>query len=69
LQISKDIWEGDDYIPEIFDKWIADPYGEFVGLFDENTLVAFGKMTYLTPTDVWLEGLKKRSRCLRKRSM
>ena len=59
LQISKDIWEGDDYIPEIFDKWIADPYGEFVGLFDENTLVAFGKMTYLTPTDVWLEGLRK----------
>jgi len=59
LQISKDIWEGDDYIPEIFDTWIADPYGEFVGLFDENTLVAFGKMTFITPTDVWLEGLRK----------
>jgi len=59
LQISKDIWEGDDYVPEIFDNWIADPYGEFVGLFVENQLIAFGKMTYLTPTDVWLEGLRK----------
>jgi len=59
LQISKDIWEGDDYIPEIFDNWVSDPYGEFVGLFVENQLIAFGKMTYLTPTDVWLEGLRK----------
>ena len=59
LQISKDIWEGDDYIPQIFDEWVADPYGEFVGLFDGETLIAFGKMTYLTPTDVWLEGLRK----------
>jgi len=59
LQISKDIWEGDDYIPQIFDEWVADPYGEFVGLFEEDTLIAFGKMTYLTPTDVWLEGLRK----------
>ncbi len=59
LQISKDIWEGDDYIPQIFDDWVADPYGEFVGLFEEDTLIAFGKMTYLTPTDVWLEGLRK----------
>ena len=59
LQISKDIWEGDDYIPEIFDEWVADPFGEFVGLFADKTLIAFGKMTYLTPTDVWLEGLRK----------
>ncbi len=59
LQISKDIWEGDDYIPQIFDEWVADPYGKFAGLFDEDTLIAFGKMTYLTPTDVWLEGLRK----------
>ena len=59
LQISKDIWEGDDYVPEIFDEWVADPYGEFVGLFEEDKLIAFGKMTYLTPTDVWLEGLRK----------
>lgn len=59
IQISKEIWEGDDYIPEIFDKWVSDAYGEFVGLFKENELIAFGKMTYLTPTDVWLEGLRK----------
>lgn len=59
IKISREIWEGDDYIPEIFDKWVSDPYGEFVGLFKENELLAFGKMTYLTPTDVWLEGLRK----------
>lgn len=59
IQISKEIWEGNDYIPEIFDTWVSDPFGEFVGLFKDSELIAFGKMTYLTPTDVWLEGLRK----------
>ena len=58
LQISKNISEGDDYIQEIFNDWVADAYGEFVGFFVENKIVAFSKMTYLTPTDVRLEGLR-----------
>lgn len=59
LEISKNIWEGDDYIHEIFDKWVFDPFGMFEGLHDEEKLIAYARMTYITPTDVWLEGLRK----------
>lgn len=58
LEISSQIWEGDDYIPLVFDQWVQDE-GVFAGLWENDILVGFGKLTYLTPTDVWLEGLRK----------
>ncbi len=59
LEIASKIWDGDDYIPEIIDEWINDRKSEFVGLWQEEILVAYGKMSFLTPYDVWLEGLRK----------
>jgi len=59
LEISAKIWEGDDYLPEVFDEWVIDKKSLFVGLWQNDILVAFGRMKYLTPTDVWLEGLRK----------
>jgi len=59
LDISRDIWGGEDYIHEVFDQWVSNPYGLFEGLFYEDRLIAYARMTYITPTDVWLEGLRK----------
>ena len=59
LEIASKIWEGDDYIDQVFDRWIKDKTGKFIGLWQDGILIAFGKMTYLSPTDVWLEGLRK----------
>ncbi|MCK4359071.1 MAG: GNAT family N-acetyltransferase [Candidatus Cloacimonetes bacterium] len=59
LAISSKIWEGDDYVTSIFEKWIDDEKGEFTGIWLNNQLVGFGKLTFITPTDVWLEGLRK----------
>jgi Acetyltransferase (GNAT) family len=58
LEISSQIWEGDDYISMVFDEWIEDD-GVFAGLWENDILVGFGKLTFLTPTDIWLEGLRK----------
>jgi hypothetical protein len=58
LQISARIWEGDDYVANVFDEWISDD-GLFAGLWEDEILVGFGKLTWLSPTDVWLEGLRK----------
>ena len=58
LEISSQIWEGDDYLPLVFDEWVNDD-GVFAGLWENDILVGFGKLTYLTATDVWLEGLRK----------
>jgi len=59
FDISSKIWEGDDYVPSIFENWINDEKGEFTGIWLNNRLVGFGKLTFLTSTDVWLEGLRK----------
>lgn len=56
--ISAQIWEGEDYIPEVFDDWVADPRGEFSLVFDGEQLVAFGKLTELREGEWWLEGLR-----------
>jgi Acetyltransferase (GNAT) family len=58
IEICSQIWEGDDYIPQVFDDWIKDD-GVFAGLWENDVLVGFGKLTWLSPTDVWLEGLRK----------
>lgn len=63
LRISKKIWEGEDYVPQVFDEWVQDKKGLFAGYFIEEKLVGFGKITFLTDHDVWLEGLRKDQDC------
>jgi N-acetylglutamate synthase-like GNAT family acetyltransferase len=58
-EICSKIWEGDDYLPKIFDNWIEEKNGEFIGVEHEGKLVGVSKMTFLTPHDAWLEGLRK----------
>lgn len=59
LDVSSRIWDGDDYIPLVFDAWVGDPLGEFAAVTLDGKLVGCGKLTFLTPTDAWLEGLRK----------
>jgi hypothetical protein len=59
IEIASKIWEGDDYISFVFDEWVNDPDGNFAGLWENNKLVGFGRLKFLTSTDIWLEGLRK----------
>lgn len=59
LGIASRTWEGSDYLPFVFDDWIADTDGEFVAAMLEGRVVGCGKLSFLTPYDAWLEGLRK----------
>ena len=59
MEIASRIWEGNDYLPAVFDAWVADASGEFVAVLLEGRLVGCGKLTFFTPADAWLEGLRK----------
>ena len=59
IEIASKIWEGDDYISFVFDEWVNDPDGNFSGLWENGKLVGFGRLKFLTSTDIWLEGLRK----------
>ncbi|QNO13778.1 GNAT family N-acetyltransferase [Alkalicella caledoniensis] len=58
LEISKDVWEGTDYIPMVVDQWLSDEKGEFTVLEVDGKVRAYAKFTYITDEDVWLEGIR-----------
>jgi RimJ/RimL family protein N-acetyltransferase len=59
LDIASRIWEGTDYLPRVFDEWVQDRDGEFAAVCLGDQLVGCGKLTFLTPADAWLEGMRK----------
>jgi len=59
LDIASRTWDGGDYLPWVFDDWLADADGEFVTALLDGRVAGCGKLTFLTPRDAWLEGLRK----------
>jgi GNAT superfamily N-acetyltransferase len=56
--LSALIWGGEDYAGDSFQAWLADEQGQFTVVYDGETLVAFGKLSRLSPGEWWLEGLR-----------
>jgi GNAT superfamily N-acetyltransferase len=58
LAISSQIWEGNDYVPQVIDEWLRMRDSE-VAVADLNgSVIAFGRTVNLTPGYVWLEGIR-----------
>lgn len=55
--ICAQTWEG-DYVPEVWDEWLADSHGQFVVAEAEGRAVGLGKLTRLAAGEWWLEGLR-----------
>lgn len=58
LEFCKFIWEGHDYIPYVWDEWMADPDGEMFVAEYAGKAVGLGRLTLLAPGQWWLEGLR-----------
>jgi len=58
-KISKDIWDGEDYVPHVIENWLEDEscmnYGSFL---DEEMkeMVGFGRVKLFDKEIAWLEG-------------
>jgi len=58
LEICAHTWENGDYIPLVWEQWLADEAGPlFVGVLDDR-VVALEKVTWTSPSEVWLEGMR-----------
>jgi RimJ/RimL family protein N-acetyltransferase len=57
-EISSQIWEGDDYVANVFDDWFADPHGEVIVATLDDILIGFARRTYLLPGYAWFEGIR-----------
>jgi len=58
LEISGQIWDGEDYVPELLDGWFTDREGELVVATLDAQVIAFAHRTWLCPGIAWFEGIR-----------
>ena len=52
------VWGGEDYIPQVWDEWLADPEGEFSVVELNGRVVALAKLSHVADDEWWLEGMR-----------
>ncbi len=58
IEFCKGIWDGDDYVPEVWDDWFNDPNG-ILGVAEINGhAVACSKISLISKGQWWLEGFR-----------
>jgi ribosomal protein S18 acetylase RimI-like enzyme len=58
MELSSHIWEGGDYIPHVWDEWLADPEG-LLGVAElEGRVVGVFKLTKFQDQEWYMEGLR-----------
>jgi GNAT superfamily N-acetyltransferase len=58
IRLVRTIWGGDDYIPQVWDSWLADPAGFLAVAMWRGRVAGFGHLTELGGGESWLEGLR-----------
>ena len=57
--LSADIWEGNDYVPERFPRWISDEHSISIGGFLDDELVALGCLELVAKSKIgWVKGVR-----------
>ncbi len=57
-EISSQIWDGKDYIPEVLNNWLDDPNGEVIVAIADGKLISFARRSYLLSGYAWFEGAR-----------
>jgi len=57
-RICAHTWDEGDYIPEVWDEWLADERGPLIVGEVGGQVVALSKITWQTADQVWLEGMR-----------
>jgi GNAT superfamily N-acetyltransferase len=58
LELTKYIFDGDDYVPSVWQDWLDDPHGLLAVAQYGPHVVGMAKVTLLSPGQWWLEGLR-----------
>lgn len=57
-EISKDVWEGHDYVPDVFSEWAEDNAGVFIGIEVQDRLAGIARLSRFSDQVGWCEGLR-----------
>ena len=58
LEITADIWDGHDYLPSVFDDWVADPSSTFQAVEVEGVVAGLQRTRPLNRQVAFYEGLR-----------
>src|SRR5256885_181095 len=58
VEITQDVWEGHDYIPRVFDRWVSDSAASFQAAELDGEVVGVQRARPFAPGLVWYEGLR-----------
>jgi GNAT superfamily N-acetyltransferase len=58
MEICKDVWDGHDYMPRVFDDWVADAGSTFHAAELDGLVVGLQRLRPYAPGLIWYEGLR-----------
>jgi GNAT superfamily N-acetyltransferase len=58
VEITRDVWDGHDYIPRVFDDWVAEASAAFQAVEVDGVVVGVQRMRPYAEGLVWYEGLR-----------
>jgi GNAT superfamily N-acetyltransferase len=58
MALTREIWNGGDYVPYVWSEWLADPQGLLAVAEYGGRVAGLCKLTRLSEQDWWLEGLR-----------
>jgi GNAT superfamily N-acetyltransferase len=58
VEFCKGIWEGGDYVPDVWQHWFHDPNGILVSAAYNGHVIGCGKISLLAQGQWWLEGFR-----------
>lgn len=57
-EFTKSIWDGHDYVGEVFPEWLEDPHGILLAVEYAGKCIGCAKVTLMAPGQWWLEGFR-----------
>lgn len=58
MEIARDVWDGRDYLPHVFDDWVADAGAAFQAAELDGVVVGLHRLRPYGPGLIWYEGLR-----------
>lgn len=58
VDLCRDVWDGHDYVPRVFDDWVSDSASAFQAVELDGVIVGIQRLRPYAPALLWYEGLR-----------
>jgi GNAT superfamily N-acetyltransferase len=58
VELTRDVWDGHDYLAHVFDEWVSDASAAFQAMEVDGVVVGLQRVRPYAPGLVWYEGLR-----------